>query len=219
MRRHAPLERRHVSRPRTLTAVTLVTLVASAWLAGAAGPADPDVGAWATYRWTSSLAQDVPVLVRQEGPGGEVTWSVTRESAAPPPLFVTYSIVRGTTATYTLQIVTRTEIDSQPLSITQVTVDRASGDARRSVIRYPKGVIATPESGLRPFSRAAVEGSEEAITVPAGRFSAVRTPYGDGTVWLSGEVPALELVKAVFPTGTLELLRSGRSGATDLFRS
>ena len=57
-----------------------------------------------------------------------------------------------------LQIVTRPTADGTPLSVTQVTVDRASGKALKSVIKDKKGVIPTPESGLRPLRQAGVQG-------------------------------------------------------------
>src|SRR5262249_12114963 len=194
-------------------------LLAQALGAGAATPAGPAVGAWATYQWTSSLAQDVPVVVRQEGQGGQVTWSIRRETAAPAPLFVTYGIVRGDAKTYTLQIVTSSAIDGPPLSVTQVVVDRVSGKAVRSVIQTPKGVAPTPEDSLRPFRKADVTGTPESVTVPGGQFAAVRAPYRGGTVWVDDEVPVLGLVKATFPSGTLELVKSGPSGAKDLLRA
>jgi hypothetical protein len=199
--------------------LTTVLVVALAAAAGAATPAEPKVGAWATYQWTSTLRQEVPVLVRQEGPAGQVTWSVTRETAPPRPLHVTYAIVRGDARTYTMQIVTHQTPDGSPLSVTQVQVDRKTGKAVRSVIQRPQGSVPTPENGLRPFRQAAVKGTEETVAVPAGRFTAVRAPSQDGTVWVSDQVPALGLVKATFPSGTLELVRSGTSGAKDLLRS
>lgn len=185
----------------------------------ARGPAGPPVGAWATYQWTSALREDVPVLVRQEEPGGRVSWSVTKESAPPAPLYVTYAIVRADARTYTLQIVTQQRLDGPALSVTQVRVDRKSGKALRSVIQHPKGVVATPENGLRPFRQADAGGTTEEVTVPAGRFAAVRAPWQGGTVWVSDQVPALSLVKATSPSGTLELVRSGATGAKDLLRS
>jgi hypothetical protein len=186
--------------------------------APAAAPPAPPVGAWATYQWTSTIRQDVPVIVKQEVPGGQPTWSVSRESAPPEPLYVTYAIVRADAKTYTLQIVTRPSLDGPPLAITHVRVDRASGKALSSVTRRPKGVIATPESGLRPFRPADVKGAQEAVAVPAGRFTTIRAPWRDGTVWVSDQAPALGLVKATFPSGTLELVGSG-DGAKDLLRS
>ena len=205
---------------RRTTAVMLALLALVLVAPHGVGAADgPVVGTWATYQWTSSVTQEVPVLVREPGAGGQVTWSVARESAAPAPLFVTYSIVRGDAKTYVLQIVTHKTLDSPALSVTQVTVDRASGKAVKSVIQRPKGPIATPESGLRPFRQAAVKGTEESVAVPAGRFSAVRAPYRNGTVWVSDQVPALGLVKATFTNGQLELVRSGTAGAKDLLRS
>ncbi len=196
-----------------------VPLLALALAAGAATPAGHAVGAWAAYRWTSSLTHEVPIVVRQEGPGGQVTWSISRESAAPPPLFVTYGIVRGDAKTYTLQIVTSQSLDGPALSVTQVRVDRASGKALRSVTQAPKGAVPTPEDALRPFRQADVKGTQESVSVPAGQFVAVRAPYRDGAVWVSDQIPALGLVKATFPSGTLELMRSGPSGAKDLLRS
>jgi hypothetical protein len=196
-----------------------------AWLllpaaALAAGPAPaPPVGAWATYQWTSAIRQEVPVIVRQEGPGGQATWSVSRESTAPAPLYVTYAIVRGDSRTYTLQIVTRQTPEGPALSVTHVRVDRASGKALRSVTRRPKGVIPTPENELRPFRPADVQGAQEPVAVPAGRFTTIRAPWRDGTVWVSDQAPVLGLVKAAFPSGTLELVGGGATGARDLLRS
>jgi hypothetical protein len=135
---------------------------------------------------------------------------------APAPLVVTYSIVRGDTKSYVLQVVTTQALDGPPLAVTQVTVDRASGKAVRSVTQRPQGVIATPESGIRPFRQAMARGPEEVVTVPAGRFTAVRTPWADGTVWVSDQAPAMALVKAVYGNGQLELVRSGASGARNL---
>jgi len=122
--------------------------------AGAATPSGPAVGAWAAYRWTSSVSHEVPVVVRQEGADGRVSWSVSRESTAPRPLFVTFGIVGGDAGTYTLQIVTSRALDGPPLSVTQLRVDRGSGKALRSVIRTPKGVTSTPDDPLRPFRTA-----------------------------------------------------------------
>ena len=190
-------------------AVPIVTEVA-------AQPA-PAVGAWAAYRWTATAKESVPVLVEERDAAGQVKRSVVEEPAAPPPIFVTYSIVKTAAKTYTLQIVTSQDDGGTPLSVTQVVVDQASGKAVRSVIQYPKGVIATPESTPRPFREAAFpQGSREDVTVPAGRFTAVRGTAQGAEVWVSDQVPALGLVKAVWPTGTLELVRSAPSGAKDL---
>ena len=202
--------------PSTVTSVVAPSLI-TAWLTvavlsgmpvpSAAAPGDPVVGAWATYQWTSAVREEVPVLVKQEQPGGEPTWTVTKESAPPLPLFVTYAIVRGDAKTYVLQIVTRQTPEGIPLAVTQITVDRQSGTAVKSVTQRPKGLIATPESGLRPFRQAAVKGATEEVGVAAGRFQAVRAAHPQGTVWVSDQVPAMGLVKATFPSGQLELLR------------
>jgi hypothetical protein len=204
-----------------VVALPLVTLMLGAALASRpAGAQGPAVGAWATYEWRSAVEVDVPVFVQQPGAAGApATWSVEREKTAPRPFYVTYGIVRGDAKSYVLQILTRLSPDGPPLSITQVTVDRASGKALKSVIRDKKGIIATPESGVRPFREAAVAGRREEVAVPAGRFTAVRAPHGQGTVWVSDKVPALGLVKAVSPQGQLELVRSGTTGARDLLRS
>jgi hypothetical protein len=189
---------------------------------GVAGPAaaqEPAVGSWATYEWRSAAKTDVPVLVQQPGASGAVSWSVDRETVPPRPIFETFSVVRGDAKTYVLQIVTRITPEGTPLSVTQVTVDRASGKALKSVIRDKKGVIPTPESGLRPLRQAAVQGTPEEVTVPAGRFPAVKAPHRNGTVWVSDRVPALGIVKGIFPDGQLELVKSGTSGAQDLLRS
>jgi hypothetical protein len=191
--------------------------VLTAGPAAAAVPAQPAVGSWATYRWTSTVQTDVPVLVRQEQ-GGQVSWSFAREAAA-PGVFVTYAIVGADERSYTLQVTTHATADGPPLSVTQVRVDRKSGKALRSVTRSPKGPVPTPDGALRPFRQADVRGSEEPVTVPAGQLTAIRTTYRNGTVWVSDRVPALGLVKATFPSGTLELVRSGTTGAKDMLRS
>jgi hypothetical protein len=200
--------------------VSLAALLLAQTLgAAAATSSGPAVGAWVGYRWTSSLSHEVPVVARQVGPGGQVTWAISRESAAPEPLFVTYGIARGDTRTYTLQIVTSRTLDGPSLSVTQIRVDRASGKVLRSVTQGPKGMVPTPADPLRPSRQADVKGTQESVTVPAGQFMAVRAPYRDGTVWVSDQVPALGLVKATFPSGTLELVGSSPSGAKDLLRS
>ena len=119
----------------------------------------------------------------------------------------------------TLQVTTHETADGPPLSVTQVRVDRKSGKTLRTVTRSPKGAVPTPEGTLRPFQQAGASGPEETVTVPAGQFAAIRTSYKNGTVWVSDRVPALGAVKATFPTGTLELVRSGSSGAKDLLRA
>lgn len=221
MKRFTPLaiHRGGTGHPRRVARLMLVLLALAILAPPVASAADPVVGSWATYRWTSSVTQEVPVVVKEQSSAGQVTWSVARESAPPPPLFMTYSVVRGDAKTYVLQIVTHQTLDGAPLSVTQVTVDRASGKALKSVIQVPKGTIATQESGLRPFRQADVKGTEEAVAVPGGRFSAVRAPHRDGTVWVSDQIPALGLAKATFRNGQLELVRSGTSGAKDLLRS
>ena len=207
--------RRTGLRPRGMALLVLLAL-GVAVEAAAQGPA---VGSWATYEWRSAAKVDVPVLVRQPGASGAATWSVERETVPPRPIFETFSVVRGDAKTYVLQIVTRTTPEGTPLSVTQVTVDRASGRALKSVIRDKKGVIPTPESGLRPLRQASVQGTPEEVTVPAGRFTAVKAPHRNGTVWVSDQVPTLGIVKGTFPDGQLELVKSGASGAQDLLRS
>jgi hypothetical protein len=197
--------------------VRLMVLVLGVTIeANAQGPA---VGSWATYEWRSSTKVDVPVLVQQpSASGGAATWSVDKETVA-PSIFETFSVVRGDAKTYVLQIVTRKTVDGPPLSVTQVTVDRASGKALKSVIRDKKGVVPTPESGIRPLRQASVKGTPEEVTVQAGRFTAVKTPHRNGTVWVSDKVPALGIVKGDFPDGQLELVKQGTAGAQDLLRS
>jgi len=200
----------------------LVVVMLGAVMLGVAGPAGaqgPAVGSWATYEWRSAATTDVPVLVQQPGTTGAASWSVDRETVPSRPIFETFSVVRGDTKTYVLQIVTRLTPDGKPLSVTQVTVDRASGKAVKSVIRDKKSVIATPESGLRPLRQASVKGSPEEVAVQAGRFTAVKAPHRNGTVWVSDQVPALGIVKGTFPDGQLELVKSGTTGAQDLLRS
>jgi hypothetical protein len=197
-------------------AIPLLAVLAAGPVAAAAS-AQPAVGASATYRWTSSVRTDVPVLLRQER-SGQVSWSFAEE-ATTPAVFITYAIVQADARSYTLQVSTHPSADGPALSVTQVRVDRASGKALRSVTRSPKGPVPTPDGALRPFRQTGTGGTEESVTVPAGQFAATRAPYRNGTVWVSDRVPALGLVKATFPTGTLELVRSGTADAKDLLRS
>ena len=180
----------------------------------------PAVGGWATYEWKPAARVEVPVLVQQPGAGGApATWSVDREAAAPRPIFVTYSVIRGDAKSYVLQIVTRPTAEGTPLSVTQVTVDRASGKALKSVIKDKKGVIPTPDSGYRALRQAGLRGPSEEVTVPAGKFTAVKAPHRNGTVWVSDQVPALGIVKGTFPDGQLELVKRGTGSTQDLLRS
>ena len=196
----------------------LAALVLGTALPAAAQTATPAPGSWATYEWRESAQVEVPVVVQQPEAGGAVTWSIDRQTA-PPPIFVTYSVLRGDEKSYVLQVVTRGSADGKPLSITQVTVDRASGKALKSVTRDKKGLIATPEKTFRPLREAGVRGAREEVTVPAGRFTAVKSPYQNGTVWVSDQVPALGIVRGTFPNGQMELIKSGTTGAEDLLRS
>jgi hypothetical protein len=180
---------------------------------------DPVVGSGATYQWTSTLKQEVPVLVKQDQPGAQSTWTVSTESVTPLPLFVRYSILGGDAKSYVLQVVTRHTIEGMPLPAPQITVDRASAKALKSVTQRPKGAIATPERGSRPFRQGWGKGTEEDVPVPGGRFRAIRVPYQNGTVWVSDPVPAMGLAKAQLTTGQPELLKSSTSGAQDLLRS
>ena len=50
-------------------------------------------------------------------------------------------------------------------------------------------------------------------------FIALAEDLGVDSVWVSDRVPALGLVKASFPSGTLDLVRSGAAGVKDLLRS
>lgn len=209
-----------ILRPYRAAALAAGLALAAALAADAATARGPAVGASATYRWTSTLTQTMPVLVQQPGPGGQVSWSVAQETAAPEPIVVTYAVVRGDAKRYTLQIVTRTRPDGPPLSVTQVTVDRASGKMVRSLVRGAKGPVATPESGLRPFREADVaQGRREEVTVPAGRFTAVHGAAQGAEAWVSDQVPVLGLVKGVWRDGTLELVASASSGAQDLLKT
>src|SRR5262245_29867476 len=139
-------------------------VVLAAGPVAAATPAQPAVGGWATYRWSSNVRTDVPVLLRQER-DGQVSWSFAQDTTT-PALFVTYAIVGGDDRSYTLQVSTHPTPDGPALSVTQVRVDRASGKALRSVTRSPKGPVPTPDGTLHPFRQAGLTGAEEAVTVP-----------------------------------------------------
>ena len=216
------IQRRVVMTSVVVPLLVMVVLTAGLSLAprsGAAAAGDPVVGSGATYQWTSTLKQEVPVLVTQDQPGAQSTWTVSTESVTPVPLLVTYSILRGDAKSYVLQIVTRQTMEGMPLAATQIPVDRASAKALKSVTQRPKGAVATPESRLRPFGQGAVKGTEEDVAVPGGWFRAIRVPYQNGTVWLSDPVPAMGLAKAQRTTGQRELLKSSTSGARNLLRS
>jgi hypothetical protein len=198
----------------------LVVLAFGLAIEAAAQGTSPAVGGWATYEWKPAAKVEVPVLVQQPGAGGApATWSVDRETSAPRPIFITYSVIRGDAKSYVLQIVTRSTVDGTPLSVTQITVDRASGKPLKSVIKDKKGVISTPDSGYRPFRQAGLQGTSEEVTVPAGKFTAVKAPHRNGTVWVSDQVPAIGIVKGVYPDGQLELVKRGTGGTQDLLRS
>lgn len=205
---------------RTLRSLAILSLLLLCGSGSSPTAAAQTEGAWATYRFESALKRTAPVVYKEVGPNDEVRWRVEEEPIPPAPIYVTYAIVRATAQEYTLQVVTSLEPDGTPLSITQIVVDRQTGAAKRSVIRYPKGLIETIENELRPFREAGLpDATREEIQVAAGRFTALQAPHKAGTVWVSDQVPAMGLVKAVFPHGTLELVRSGASGAEDLLRS
>ncbi len=207
------------ARARSAAALAAGLALAATVAADAATARGPAVGASATYRWTSTLTQTVPVLVQQPGAGGQVAWSVAQESVAPGPIAVTYAVIRGNAKSYTLQIVTRARPDGPPLSVTQVTVGRGSGKAVRSVVQGAKGPVATPESGLRPIREADVaQGRREEVAVPAGRFTVIHGAAQGAELWVSDQVPVLGLVKGVWREGTLELVASSPSGAQDLLK-
>jgi hypothetical protein len=200
--------------------LALGVALATALAAEGAAQSGPPVGGSATYRWTSRATEAVSVLVQQRDAGGTVTWSLAQDRASLPPVYVTYSIVKGDARTYTLQVVTHQTPTSAPLSGTQLVVDRGSGKAIRSVIQAPKAVIPTPEAELRPLREAGVApGTRQDVAVPAGRFTTVHGTVGGAEVWVSDQIPALGLVKAVLPAGTLELVQSAPTGATDLLRA
>jgi hypothetical protein len=204
---------------RWMTALGLSAIVVAPGVAAAASPA-PAAGNWATYRRTSPVTQTVSVLTEQPPApgGGKATWSVTNESLSAPEVFVTYGVVRADPKTYVLQLTTHIRPDGPPLSVTQVTVDKATGKSVRSVIRKPKGVSPTPEDGLRPFSRADIGGTPESVTVPAGTFQAAKGMAQGSTVWVADKAGPLNLVKMVGPRGTMELVKEGTGGVKDLLR-
>ena len=86
---------------------------------------------------------------------------------------------------------------------------RAANDLRRAAPLRVTGIISIQQ----------YENLEAAAAAAAARLQAVRAAHPQGTVWVSDQVPAMGLVKATFPSGQLELLRSGTSGAQDLLRS
>ena len=150
------------------------------------------------------------MLVQQPAAsGGAASWSVDQGGSRRPPIFETFSVVRGDAKTYVLQIVTRTTVDGTPLSVTQVTVDRASGKALKSV--HPRQEGRDPHAGERPSS---APSGERARAPPKrsrcrpGASPPIKAPHRNGTVWVSDQVPALGIVKGVFPDGQLELVEA-----------
>ena len=76
-------------------------------------------------------------------------------------------------------------------------------------------MISTPDSGYRPLRQAGLQGTSEEVTVPAGKFTAVKAPHRNGTVWVSDQVPAIGIVKGVYPDGQLDLVKRGTGGTQD----
>ena len=200
---------------------TLVILSGVMWLTHEAqgqGPA-PAVGSWATYRFTPSLPDRQQIIVRETMSDG--TTRIRLEEGPPPTrpsLAITYAIVGETAEGTWLQVTTHQAPEGPPLSTTQILISKKTGKALRSQTLGSKGVVPTPESELRPQRENQVRGTREEVTVPAGRYQAVRGKVGAIEVWVSDQVPAMGLVKATLSDGTLELLKASPTGAKDLLK-
>lgn len=199
----------------------LAILTSLVWLSAEARGqgATSVVGSWATYRFTPSLPDRQQIIVRETMTDG-TTRVRLEEGPAPvrPSFAVTYSIVGETAEGTWLQVTTHQTADGPPLSTTQILTSKKDGKALRSQILGSRGLVSTPENELRPLKENRVSGTREEVTVPAGRYQAVRGKVGAVEVWVSNQVPAMGVAKATLVNGTLELLKASPSGAKDLLK-
>jgi len=177
------------------------------------------VGSWATYRFTPSLPDRQQFIVRETMTDG--TTRIRLEEGPPekrPTFAITYAIVGETAEGLVLQVTTHQTPEGLPLSTTQILISKKDGKAIRSQILGSKGLVPTPENELRPQRENRISGPREEISVPGGRYQAVRGKAGTAEVWVSDRVPVMGMVKAVLPNGTLELLKASPTGAKDLLK-
>ena len=205
---------------RWMTALGLSAIVLAPGLAAAASPA-PAAGSWATYRRTSPVTQTVSGADRAAAGAGVRQGHLVGDQRVPERPRGLRDLRRGAGGPQDLcPPAHHPDIrpDSPPLSITQVTVDKATGKGCQERHPEAQGVSPTPEDGLRPFSRADIGGTPEAVTVPAGTFQAAKGMAQGSTVWVADKAGPLNLVKMVGPRGTMELVKEGTGGVKDLLR-
>lgn len=183
------------------------------------GSASGSVGSWATYRFTPSLPDRQQLIVRETMTDG--TTRIRLEEGPPQTrsvFAITYAIVGETAEGLLLQVTTHQTAEGPPLSTTQILISKKDGKAIRSQILGSRGLVVTPENELRPQRENRITGPREAVTVPAGTYQAVRGKVGNAEVWVSDQIPAIGVAKAVRPDGTLELLKASPTGAKDLLK-
>lgn len=179
------------------------------------------VGSYATYKWISKVETKKDVIYKTVTPDGKVSYKVTKETERPKPIYLTYSILKATGKDYLVQIVTRDGKDTEPLSISQILVDRKTGKGLKSVVKSPKDlpVAYTPGKEILHISEKAVkDGKKVTITVEGGTFGCLQGTFNGNEVCISDEVPTLGIVKATVEDGTLELIESSQTGARDLIK-
>jgi hypothetical protein len=179
------------------------------------------VGSYATYKWTSKVEVKKDVLHKTVTPDGRVSYKVIKESVKPKPIYLTCSILKATDKDYLVQVVTRERKDTEPLSVSQVLVDRKTGKGVKAIIKSPKDlpVSFTPGKELIHIPEKAVkEGKKVKLTVEAGTYSCVQGTFNGQEVCVSDEVPSLGIVKANLEDGTAELIESSPTGAKDLIK-
>jgi len=179
------------------------------------------VGSYATYKWTSKIEATGDVIYKTVSPDGKVSYKVIKEAVSPRPLYLTYSILKKTAKSYLVQIVARDGKDTEPLSISQVLLDRKTGKGLRAVIKSPKGIPVAYTPGrdfIHISERAVKDGKKMTVTVEGGTYSCLQGRFNGQEVCVSDEVPGLGIVKAIAEDGTLELIEGSPVGAKDLIK-
>jgi hypothetical protein len=179
------------------------------------------VGSYATYKWTSKIEATIDVLNKTVSPDGKVSYKVTKESVKPKPIYLTYAILKATDKDYLVQVITREAKDKEPLSISQVVIDRNTGKGIKAVIRSPKGVPLSYPPGkelIHVQEKVVKDGKKVNITVEGGAFNCLQGTFKGQSVCVSDEFPTLGIVKATLEDGTVELVESSPTGAKDFIR-
>ena len=146
-------------------------------------------------------------------PAGRELVGRPRGLRAPPPIFVTYSVVRGDAKSYVLQIVHAADGGGHPPL--GHTSPRWTARLARPQERHPRqeGVIPTRRAVSGRSARRGVQGGPEEVTVPAGRFNRRQgAPPERHRVGVRSGAGARRR-QGAFPDGQLELLKRGTAGA------